>query len=130
MKIKDGIMIMEKSATTILELLPLTIMGSLLSERFKEKRLRILTDFDVHTVMAKTRGTASVVKSTTVIIERFLVMTVRKKRLIEKCTYSCGKTLLKREEKKSITSQTNFFTKFFFLRVEILISILPPAGSM
>ena len=92
MKIKDGIMIMEKSATTILELLPLTIMGSLLSERFKEKRLRILTDFDVHTVMAKTRGTVSVVKSTTVIIERFLVMTVRKKRLIEKCTYSCGKT--------------------------------------
>ena len=65
MKIKDGIMIMEKSATTILELLPLTIMGSLLSERFKEKRLRILTDFDVHTVMAKKRGTATVVKSTT-----------------------------------------------------------------
>ena len=61
-------MIMEKSATTILELLPLTIMGSLLSERFKEKRLRILTDFDVHKVMAKKRGTTTVVKSTTVSI--------------------------------------------------------------
>ena len=29
-----------------LELLPLTIIGSLLSERFKENGLRILTDFD------------------------------------------------------------------------------------
>ena len=51
--IKDGIMIMEKSATTILELLPLTIIGSLLSERFKEKRLRILTDFDVRKYVKK-----------------------------------------------------------------------------